>query len=49
MTGSRASAKKLKEKHCMAKWKFGFSVVRNMNHRMLGKVRERMVELARLG
>jgi hypothetical protein len=43
--GSRASAKKLKEKLCLAKWKFSFSVMRNIYYRMLGKVWERMAEL----
>jgi hypothetical protein len=45
MTGSRARTKKLNEKLRVAKWKFSCSVVRNMYHRMLRKVRERMVEL----
>ncbi len=45
---SSASAKKLKEKLRMARWKFGFSVVKNMYHRMLRKVRERMDELGRV-
>jgi hypothetical protein len=42
---SAARLKKTNEKLRMAKWRYSFSVVRNMYQRMLRKVRERMVDL----